>query len=83
MCTYLTVCTKASNFTLYEQVQQKWNKMLLKYKEHLKHKSSTGTSPKIFEYFEEMDMELGDRPDIKPVVVMGSDIRKSGSKIKI
>ena len=38
-----------------------------RYKELLKHNESTGQSAKSFEFFEEMDIELGDRPDIKPV----------------
>ena len=54
-----------------------------RYKEHLKHKESTGQSAKSFEFFDDMDIELGDRPDIKPVFIMGSDMQRNGVRVKI
>lgn len=67
----------------YLQVQQKWQKLLIKYKEVKKNKATTGQGPKSFEFYDDMDIELGDRPDIKPVIVIGSDVTKSGSIVKI
>ena len=54
-----------------------------RYKEHLKNKEATGQSAKSFEFFDEMDIEPGDRPNIKPVFTMGSDMHKNGVKVKI
>ena len=54
-----------------------------RYKEHLKNKEANGQSAKSFQFFDEMDIELGDRPDIKPVFTMGSDMQKNGVKVKI
>ena len=30
-----------------------------------------------------MDLELGDRPDVKPLVLMGNNAKKSGRQVKI
>ena len=45
-------------------------------------KQKTGNSPKTFEFFDDMDVELGCRPDITPAVVMGNNLGKENIKFK-
>lgn len=62
---------------------QKWSKLVTKYKEHLKLREKTGESPKNFEFFDDLDVELGVRHDIRPQVVMGSGVGKENVKFNV
>ena len=50
--------------------------MLRSYKSYIRNKATTGESTKYFQYYEEMSIELANRPDIAPQVLKGSNVKK-------
>ena len=55
---------------------------MISYKDFLKQKKQTGESTKVFDFFDDMDVELGQRPDIKPVITLGNGIEPELNKIE-
>ena len=48
---------------------------MVNYKRFVKNKNTTGESAKTFIYFDDMSLELADRPDIKPLALKGSNVK--------
>ena len=55
---------------------------MISYKDFLKQKKQTGESTKVFDLLDDMDVELGQRPDIKPVITLGNGIEPELPKIE-
>ena len=57
-------------------MESKWKNLFATYKRYVKNKNTTGESTKSFVYFDDMSLELADRPDIKPRYLKGTSLEE-------